>query len=78
MWITLVLWLCYESASGNGSFQLNLEVGHSSNFWKQIPYAEALSVAATWTHAVSDSHKHKMNALYEFQIDKAILNYKYK
>src|SRR5881396_865488 len=62
----------------DGSFQLNPEVGHSSNFRKQIPYAEALSVVATRMHAASDSCKHKMNALHEFQVDKAIPNYEYR
>ena len=77
-WTTLVLWLCYESASGDRSFQLNPEVGHSSNFRKQIPYAEALLVAATQMHAASDSHKYKMNAFHEFQVNKAIPNYEYR
>ena len=73
-----MLCLCYESASRDGLFQLNLEVGHSSNFWKQIPYVEALSVVATQVHAVSDSCKYKMNALHKFQANKAIPNYEYR
>ena len=73
-----MLWLCYESVSRDGLFQLNLEVGHSSNFWKQIPYAEALSVTATQMHAASDFYKYKMNALYKFWADKAIPNYEYR
>ena len=77
-WTTLVLWLYYESASGDGSFQLNMEAGHSSNFRKQILYAEALSVAATWTYAASDSCKYKTNALHEFWANKAIPNYEYR
>ena len=52
--------------SRSRSFQLNPEAGHSSNFQKQILYAEVLSVAATRMHAASDSRKHKMNALHEF------------
>ena len=64
--------------SGDGSFQLNPEAGYSSNFQKQILYTEALSVAATWTYVASDSHKHKMNTLYKFQVDKAIPNYEYR
>ena len=73
-----MLWLYYESVSRDGLFQLNPEVGYSSNFQKQIPYVEALLVAATQMHAASDSHKHKMNTLHKFQVNKVIPNYKYR